>query len=90
MKVFMMKMSDTSKLINRYQRLWRPHFLQKNHPNKKLIKSFRLTESDFALIEQECRRRSIRFSVFVRKAIMTAALKPEGSNHSVKTGAGHE
>jgi hypothetical protein len=64
--------------------------LQKNDPNKKLIKSFRLTESDFAMIEKECRCRSIRFSDFVRKAIMAAALKPEGSNHSVKAGAGHE
>jgi hypothetical protein len=63
--------------------------LQKNHPNKTLIKSFRLSEVDFALIEMDCRRRSIRFSEFVRKAIIAATLKPERSN-TASTGAGHE
>ena len=64
--------------------------MQKNDPNKKLIKSFRLTESDFAMIDKECRRRSIRFSDFVRKAITAATLKPEGSKHSVKAGTDHD
>jgi hypothetical protein len=63
--------------------------LKKHHPNKTLIKSFRLTEVDFAMIEKECRRRNVVFSVLVRKAIMAAALEPEGSKHSVK-GAGHD
>ena len=64
--------------------------MQKSHPSKTLIKSFRLTEVDFALIEKECRRGSIHFSDFVRKAIMAATLKPVGSNHGVKAGADHD
>jgi len=51
--------------------------LKKDLLNKTLIKSFRLTEVDFAMVEQECRRRNVVFSDFVRTAILAAALKPE-------------
>jgi hypothetical protein len=64
--------------------------LKKHHPNKTLIKSFRLTEVDFAMIERECCRQNVVFSDFVRNAIMAAALEPEGSKHSVKADAGHD
>jgi hypothetical protein len=64
--------------------------LKTDHLNKTLIKSFRLTEVDFAMIERECCRQKVVFSDFVRKAIMAAALEPEGSKHSVKAGGGHD
>jgi hypothetical protein len=46
--------------------------LKKDHPNKTLIKSFRLTEIHLAMIEEECRRRHVVFSDFVREATLAA------------------
>jgi hypothetical protein len=57
--------------------------LKKDHPNKALIKSFRLTEIHFAMIEEECRRRHVVFSDFVRKATL-AALNRCSSNAAEK------
>jgi hypothetical protein len=40
--------------------------------NKRIIKSFRLTEGQLALIEEECRLRNVNFSAYVREATMSA------------------
>ena|SRR5262245_35625220 len=53
--------------------------LTKNCLNKTLIKSFRLTEVHFAIIEEECRRRHIGFSDFVREATLAAVRQAENT-----------
>jgi len=54
--------------------------LNKSRLNKILIKSFRLTEIHFEMIEEECRRRNVVFSDFVREATL-AAVKQASKAH---------
>jgi hypothetical protein len=59
--------------------------LKRDHLNKTLVKSFRLTEIHFAMIEGECRRCDVVFSEFVRKATLAAVNQAE-RRHDLKAG----